>query len=282
MCGLRRDIRFLREDRAFYARALEAAASFRPDVVYARDEYFTFAGLRLSRRLGVPLVLEVNGLLERDARTMYRSLVEPVSARLERVKLARANAIVVETPGLAELLAERGAPRSRLFVVPNTVPDARVVAEPRLRRDGPVVIGWIGHLMAWHADSLMILADVARRIVDEADVRFLIIGDGPRLGDVRDSVHTLGLDVRFEFSGSVPYEDVLRALEAISCPSARTSAEEAFSAGHARRHAGALRTTGPYAEVARERPQPRFRHKRRRQLPRRCQRSRRPRSGFPA
>ena len=213
--GLRRDVGFLREDRAFYARSLEAARAFRPDVIYKRDEYFAFAGLRLARQLGIPYVLEVNGLLERDARTMYRSLGEPVGAWLERVKLARANAIVVETPGLAERLEERGALRSRLFVVPNTVPDSRVVAEPRVRRAGPVVIGWIGHLMAWHADSLMVLADVAQRVVDEADVRFLIIGDGPRLDEVRDRVQELGVGADFEFTGSVPYEDVPQALEAV-------------------------------------------------------------------
>lgn len=213
--GLPRDVGFLREDRAFYARALAAARSFRPDVIYKRDEYFAWAGLRLSRKLGIPLVLEVNGLLERDARTMYRSLGEPVGAWIERMKLARADAIVVETPGLAERLEERGAARSRLFVVPNTVPDARVVAEPRVQRSGPVVIGWIGHLMAWHADSLLVLADVAQSVVDEADVRFLIIGDGPRLDEVRDRVHELGLDARFEFSGSVPYQDVPRALGAV-------------------------------------------------------------------
>jgi hypothetical protein len=107
--GIRRDVGFLREDRAFYKRALEAARSFRPDLIYMRDEYFTFAGLRLSRRLGIPLVLEVNGLLELDARTMYRSFGEPVGAWLERVKLARSDAIVVETSGLAECLEKRGA-----------------------------------------------------------------------------------------------------------------------------------------------------------------------------
>lgn len=215
MRGLRRDFGFLRDDRAFYVRALEAARSFRPDVIYKRDEYFAVAGLRLARHLGVPYVLEVNGLLERDARTMYRSLGEPVGAWLERVKLAHSDAIVVETPGLAERLEERGALRSRLFVVPNTVPDARVVADSRVRRSDPVVIGWIGHLMAWHADSLMILADVARRVVDEADARFLIIGDGPTLHDVRDRVRALGLESHFEFSGYIPYEDVPRALEAV-------------------------------------------------------------------
>jgi glycosyltransferase involved in cell wall biosynthesis len=213
--GLRRDINFLREDRAFYARAFEAARSFRPDIIYTRDEYFTFAGLRLSRRLGIPLVLEVNGLLELDARTMYRSFGEPVGAWLEHVKFARSDAIVVETAGLAERLEEQGAPRSRLFVVPNAVPDARVADEPRSPREGAVVIGWIGHLMAWHADSLMILAEVARRVVDEADVRFLIVGDGPTLDDVRERVHALDLDAHFEFTGSVPYADVPSALEAV-------------------------------------------------------------------
>ncbi|HVH51762.1 MAG TPA: glycosyltransferase, partial [Gaiellaceae bacterium] len=213
--GLRRDFAFARADRAFAHRALAAAAAFEPDVVYERDEYFALAGRRVARRLGVPLVLEVNGLLAADARTMYRSLAEQLGAVIERKKLHRADAVVTVSPGLAERLVALGAPRARVTVVPNTVGEERLAPVVREASEDTVVVGWIGHLMDWHADALLRLVEVAPGVVAEADVRFRVIGDGPRLEEVRELARVLGVADRFDFVGSVEYDDVPRALTSI-------------------------------------------------------------------
>lgn len=208
--GLRHDLALLRDDRRFERLVLEQARQQPPAAVYARCEYMSSAALRVARRLGVPLVLEVNGLGELDVKTMYRSLAEPLGARLERRKLAGADEIVTVTPGLADLLVERGADPSRITVVPNTVPVERVAAQPAAQlADGDVTVVWIGHLMPWHLAAVTALVEAAPGVLREAPaVRFLVIGGGPGLGRLRRRVAELGLAGRFDFSGPLPQADV--------------------------------------------------------------------------
>lgn len=214
--GARQDLLFLREDERIVRRALRDARLFRPDVLYVRSEYFSLAGMRLRRALELPLVLEVNGLLAADARSMYRSLLEPVGALLERAKLRRADAVVTVSPGLARRLVDGGARAERVAVIPNSVPPDRVRTTPRAVRDGGVVIGWIGHLMRWHVEALEALVDAAPDVARRApDARFLVVGGGPGLETVRRRAEALGVGERFTFAGSVPYEAVPGVLEEV-------------------------------------------------------------------
>lgn len=213
--GLRQDVLAVRQDKQFTRRALEAARRLRPDLVYARDEYFALSSIRVARELGVPLVLEVNGLLAADAKTMYRSPAELIGDRIERRKLAAADAIVTVSIGLAERLVALGAKRNAVTVVPNAVPDARVAERPRRAGDSQV-IGWIGHLMSWHADALLMLADVAPQVLERVPrARFMIAGDGPRLAEVQGHVRARGVADAFDFVGEVPYCEVPQALREV-------------------------------------------------------------------
>jgi glycosyltransferase involved in cell wall biosynthesis len=214
--GLRQDLLAIRKDRAFQGRALALGRDFRPDVVYARSEYFSLSGPRVARALGIPLVLEVNGLHARDARTMYRSPLEPLGLLLERRKHRRAAAIVTPGPGLARLLVSVGAISSKLTVVPNSVEPARVRSDVHATRAAPVVIGWVGHLMRWHQEALEFLIDVAPTVVrDVPAVEFAIIGDGPGFEELQARAQAAGLGARFRFLGSVPNADVPRLLDEI-------------------------------------------------------------------
>jgi starch synthase len=206
--GLRHDLRVLGQDRRFAARALEVARAFRPDVVYARSEYLCLDGVRVARELAVPLVLEVNGLLVNDVRTMYRSPLEALGTGRERRKLRYADAIVTVSPGLARLLEGAGADPRKVTVVPNSVAPERVRA-PRSTREAPVVVGWIGHVMRWHLEALELLVDVAPEVVRVApEVEFLIIGGGPGTGELAERASSGELAGRFRFAGPVPYAEV--------------------------------------------------------------------------
>jgi glycosyltransferase involved in cell wall biosynthesis len=205
--GARRDIGFVLQDRHFGERALAAAAEFRPHVVYERSEYFAATGSRLAKRLGVPLVLEVNGLLDLDVRPQYRSLAEPFGAANERRKHRAASTIVVEGPGMARALEHRGVASEKLVIVPNSVPLWKVARKPRPARSGPPVIGWIGHLMPWYRESLEFLLQVAPVVAREVPgVRFEIVAGGPGLDDLRARAGAVGLGGSFRFRGAVAYE----------------------------------------------------------------------------
>ncbi|HEX4521418.1 MAG TPA: glycosyltransferase [Gaiellaceae bacterium] len=206
--GLRQDVRLVRDDRSFSERAIAEATAFRPDVVYERNEYFAVAGHRVAKRLHVPHVLEVTGLVDLDFREFYRSLGEPLGSALERWKLRHADAVVTETPGLGRKLVARGAPERRLVIVPNTADLAFFGAARRTEHpDGPIVVGWIGHLMSWH--SLDLLVSAAESIVKtDRRVRFDIVGGGVGLEQVVAQVAARGLASSFRFTGTVPRNDL--------------------------------------------------------------------------
>ena len=206
--GLRQDILFVQDDRRFLERALEEAAEFRPDVVYERNEYLAVAGVRVARTFGVPLLLEVNGLLARDMRSFYRSVGEPLAAYAERWKLRHADSVVTVSTGLGRRLVELGADPQRIAIVPNSVVDERIHGEPRPVRDtDDLVVGWVGHVMAWH--SLDVLVDAAPTVLAAAPrVRFRIVGGGGGLDALQARVRGLGLADAFEFTGQVPFEQV--------------------------------------------------------------------------
>lgn len=206
--GIRQDILVVLGDARFTKRALADSARFGPEIVYERSEYLCRTGSRVSARLGVPLVLEVNGRLAQDVRTQYRSPLEPLGAAMERAKLRRADAIVTVSPGLAEILVGFGARADRVLVIPNSVPDDRVTGPRRPLNRAPT-IGWVGHLMRWHFEAVTRLIDVAPDVLRELPAaRFLVIGGGPGLEQLRAQARALGVDRCVELTGPVSYESV--------------------------------------------------------------------------
>lgn len=104
--------------------------------------------------------------------------------RIERQAYASADAITTHTEGSRRFLVERkGVPESKVTVVPNWIDlDAwdAVTSDGRFRRryrlDGKFVIGFPGILGP--AQSLDTILDLAKRVADLHDVRFLLVGDG--------------------------------------------------------------------------------------------------------
>jgi glycosyltransferase involved in cell wall biosynthesis len=153
------------------------------------------------------LVLEVNGLLARDQKVQYRSILEPFGARLERIKLRSSDAVVTVSPGLAERLVSLGARPEGVAVVPNSVSVDRV-GLARLPGDG-CVVGWVGHLMRWHIEALEFLIDAAKPIVQRVPaVRFEIVGAGPGEEALHELALRAGLGDRFTFHGAVPFDEI--------------------------------------------------------------------------
>lgn len=212
--GLRQDVLVLAAERRLAAQAFQAVSEAPPDAVYERSEYLSFAGLRVARRLGVPYVLEVDGLVTDDVRTQYRSPVEPLGRRVERVKQRHAASIVVESPGMAAALEQRGADPAKIVVAPNALPADRVRSAPRAIRADRAVVGWIGHLMPWYVDAISLLVEVAPRVIEAVpNVRFEIVAGGPGLATLQALVAERGLTERFRLRGAVPYEQVPSVLE---------------------------------------------------------------------
>jgi len=195
------------------------AAKARAELVYER-RYSPKIGAAVSRATGLPLVVEVNGLLDVEAEILGKAkrrgkVTAAVKSRLRRSFYARASRVVTVTPGLAKALQLRyGLPPEKVVVVPNGAdtdllrPQDAAAAKGALGipADRPTV-GFVGTLYPWH--GLQYLVGAAPPLVGlHPEILFLVVGDGPIRGELEAHVKAAGMVRNFRFTGRVDHEAV--------------------------------------------------------------------------
>lgn len=182
----------------------------RPDVIYQRHTAASFVGAYLAKKYGVPFILEFNSsevwkmrnwktsekLCKRVLKTFYNYVFQSrLVAAVEKYNLKNASVIVVVSDALKDGLVAQGIPESRILVNPNGVDVEKFrpgiggeIIRKKLSLEHKKVIGFIGTFGQWHG-----VEELAKAIVrfcaihaDMADkVRFLLIGDGILMGNVK-------------------------------------------------------------------------------------------------
>ncbi len=178
-------------------------ARVRPSLIYQRMSVGNYVAVALSRRYGVPLVLEYNGGIAWMSRNWGRGIrFADVATVAEDACLRHAHRVVTVSQVLADEVVARGVPRERVAWYPNCVDErvfdpARfpptVVAELRGRLGLSVddlVITFVGTFGRWH--GVDVLAQAAARLVaadrtwlDHHRVKFVFVGDGMMMPEVR-------------------------------------------------------------------------------------------------
>jgi glycosyltransferase involved in cell wall biosynthesis len=205
-------------------RLVAAGRGCSADVLYERHALNNTAGVRAARRLGIPLLLEVNSPLAVE-KAAHDGLVLAGWARaVERRVLRAADRVLVVTAVLADMLVSEGVGRERIVVVPNGVDLERYPREEP-RDDGEVVVGFTGFFRAWHGLDALVdaLADGAM----PARTRLLLVGDGPARGDVEARATLRGVADRVTVTGAVPREaipDHVRSMDICVQPAATSYA----------------------------------------------------------
>ena len=196
-----------------YRKLMRAAREFKPDVLYERCNLFLLAGLMVKKRLGLPMLLEVNSPLT-DERLRFGGLGLPRLARWSENSVWRgADVVLPVTQVLADVVAAQGVPVERLVVIANGINEAHFSAAPtpqdakhRLGYGNALVLGFTGFVRDWHG------VDRALHWMTSADApagtRLLVVGDGPARADLEALAAKLGLAERVHFTGVVPRRDV--------------------------------------------------------------------------
>lgn len=199
-----------------------------PGIIYQRTSIANYCGVKVSRQLGLPLIVEYNGSegwLSRNWGTPF--LFSGAVDAVEEVSLKHAHMIVTVSEPLREELQSRGVPDERILVHPNGV-DLQVfspsrysdteIAELRKSLDIPVdgiLVTFVGTFGPWHGAE--ILAHAAKKLLSGSDnnsLYFLFIGDGVR----RETVERIASDLieakRVVLTGLMPPSEIPRYLAA--------------------------------------------------------------------
>ncbi len=201
-------------------RLVREARAFAPDVIYERYAFANLAGVKASKRLNVPLILEVNSPMVLEL-GKTRGLSFPKTAeRLERKAFTGADRVCVVTDVLGEMLVEMGVERDRLLVTPNGVhlehydnPDRSAAREDLgiASTSGPI-LGFVGYYRDWHRLDLVIDGMAAGGDLGEAHL--VLVGAGPVEDDLRAQAAKRGVENRVHFAGTRPHGRIPSVLPA--------------------------------------------------------------------
>ncbi|MBS1229932.1 MAG: glycosyl transferase family 1 [Proteobacteria bacterium] len=202
-------------------RQLKAAAdAFRPDFIYERYNLFLLAGVMLSRRSKIPLLLEVNSPLVYERSQHSGGLALKALARWAEATAWRgARWVLPVTQVLATHAQAYGVARERIAVIANGINEAHFTNAPApdaarqtLGLSGSLVLGFTGFVRQWHGVDRVIrwMASPAA----PANAFLLVVGDGPVRAELEALAGELGIAARVRFTGVVARDEIPRYVAA--------------------------------------------------------------------
>ncbi len=213
-------------------RALRRELAF--DLVHAHNavpagEAVRRAGLR------APCVVSVHG-----GDVFHTAPGSAAGAEAVRAALGRARLVLANSAGIERRCRILGARATRVVRLGTDLPARR--AEPFAH---PTIVT-TGHVVARkrHADVLRAVALLGDR---HPALRYLVVGDGPQLGGLRELARELGVADRLELAGQLPGDEALARTRRATL-FAMPSRDEAFGVAYVEAMAGWLPAIGAQGE----------------------------------
>lgn len=176
--------------------------------------------MSVAKRYNIPFVYEARSNWEDSAVEQGKFKKGDIRYRLSRYLETKvfksADAIVTIAMELKNEITARGISPDRVYYVPNGVDGERF--QPIEKDDvlanqyglaGKIVVGFIGSFYAFEGLKYLIQA-VPEIIKGAPDVKFLIVGDGDEMMNLKNMVTKMGIDSYVIFTGRVPYENILK------------------------------------------------------------------------
>jgi len=155
----------------------------RPAMFYVRHSHLLVIPTLVGRLLGIPVVLEVNGILEQDAVHINQTLRSRVLlgagifAVLERWNARLSTGLIAVTKGIKEYFVSRyRIYPGKITVIQNGVDTEAFKPQPQSQPRSGTRIGYIGSLHAWQ--GVRYILEAAQLL---PSVHFFIIGHGEEL-----------------------------------------------------------------------------------------------------
>lgn len=194
------------------------------DLIHERFNLLSLGGAWASRKLNLPLFLEVNADLLEQRR--LKGVAERGIRRLFALWATRtcfnaAQTIICISADLAEHLQRRWAVEAeRLAVLPCAadidafyIPEQAEQARDELGLADESVVMWVGGFYRWHSLDLLV-ESFARVRRSFSGVKLVLVGDGKTRAQIEQHVRSKGLEQDVIFTGLVPHARVPRLLAA--------------------------------------------------------------------
>jgi glycosyltransferase involved in cell wall biosynthesis len=181
------------------------------DFIYERYSLWSAAGVRAARKLGIPLLLEVNAPLVLEQKK-YRQLVLAQEAeQIEREVFAGADLVFAVSAEVRDYALSKGANLETTLAQANGVDLAKfnpngLIADIALDKKVPV-IGFSGSLKPWH--GLEDLVEAFRHLkYRKIPCQLLIIGSGPMQSWIDGYAKGANLAHLIHFTGWMPHHRI--------------------------------------------------------------------------
>lgn len=186
----------------------------RPDLIYERHAFFNFSGAFVSTLLDIPLVVEVNELAGFE-RVRGQILVK-LAKKIEKYVFNRAYIVSSVSDFLTEQIDIVTTNKTRKMTIPNGIDREWAKLPPKKEIDiirsevgfiNNVIICFVGGLVRWHNFPLMFTA-LKKLVINNANVRMIIVGDGPLKNELIQLAEQLGIRREIKFTGNVLHNEV--------------------------------------------------------------------------
>lgn len=182
------------------------------DLIYERDHAFG-TGCNLTLFFNIPVIMEVNGISNETGR-FPKPIAKIINSVLHN-RYSIATHIITVTPKLKEFLQlNYNLPLDKVSVVENGAnidlfkPMGKENALKELNLDSAFkYVCFVGHLAPWQGIEYLIKSSPF--VLSKCpNTKFIIVGDGPKLDELKKLVNTLNISSNYIFTGYVNYEKV--------------------------------------------------------------------------
>jgi glycosyltransferase involved in cell wall biosynthesis len=182
------------------------------DLIYERDHAFG-TGSKLALFFKIPVIMEVNGI-SNETGLLPKPIAKIVNMALCN-RFSIATHIVTVTPKLKEFLQlNYNLPSDKISIVENGAnidlfkPMKKEQALKELSLDPNLkYVCFVGHLAPWQGVEYLIKSSshILRKC---PNTKFIIVGDGPKIDELKELTNTLNVSSNYLFTGYVNYETV--------------------------------------------------------------------------
>lgn len=189
-------------------------------IAHGASDYLTgLATVGAARALNIPSIYEVRGFWEitRASRESFfkHSVSFKMMKKLEIQACNDATTVIALSEVVKEELLLRGVDEQKIYVLPNDVNTSKL--QPLIKNTSMVqnlnlenkfVIGFIGSVVDYEGLKLLVEAASTIEKLHVNSFRYLIVGDGNDLENLKMEVNKMSLNHLFIFTGRVPHTQV--------------------------------------------------------------------------